>query len=534
LTWSPDTNFALYPRIFKKMPFGIMILQLGDPRDINTFKVIELNPAAVRIIDSNLTDLRGRSLSEFPMLLASLLAAQCQHAFPTRKSRAIREIFYPGERFRKGIYSLEVFPLRRDFMGVFFHDATYIWQAEGIRRENGAPFRSLAGSVQAYALFQLDPGGHVISWNAGAERLKGYEAGEIIGQYLSVFYPKEDVIQGRPERLLEEARHFGRCEHEGWSIRKDGSRFWANVVITALRDGQGGVRGFVKLTRDKTERRERENNLVKDKQVLEVCVEQRTAALAQANRELRAEIAERQHAEEELKSSLDQLRTLATHLQTVREEERAWAARELHDELGQACTAIKLDLALLNRKLTARQAGLRSRVASAIELVDEMVVALRRIASTLRPRTLDDLGLTAALESQAREFEGRSGIACRLTLPQDPLDLNAESSTAIFRIFQESLTNVLRHAHATTVEALLEQGPTEIVLQVRDNGKGFDHEKIKAGKSLGLVGMQERALLLNGELKIHSMPDAGTTVTVRIPLAVQASPGISPDESSDC
>ena len=128
------------------------------------------------------------------------------------------------------------------------------------------------------------------------------------------------------------------------------------------------------------------------------------------------------------------------------------------------------------------------------------------------------MGLIAALEWQAQEFESRTGIPCRVALPHDLPQLGAECSTAIFRIFQESLTNVARHAHATQVDARLELEPTHIVLQVRDNGRGFDPGKVKASKSLGLVGMQERALLLNGELQIEGVPDAGTTVTLRVPF----------------
>jgi len=147
-----------------------------------------------------------------------------------------------------------------------------------------------------------------------------------------------------------------------------------------------------------------------------------------------------------------------------------------------------------------------------------MIGTLRRIASELRPQILDDLGLPAALEAQAQEFESRTGIRCGVTLPREPLTLDADISTAIFRIFQESLTNVARHAHATRVEARLEGENNRLIFQVFDNGKGFDPEEAKARKSLGLVGMQERALLLNGDLKIAAVPGAGTTMTLTIPL----------------
>jgi signal transduction histidine kinase len=177
-----------------------------------------------------------------------------------------------------------------------------------------------------------------------------------------------------------------------------------------------------------------------------------------------------------------------------------------------------MDLALIGHKATKRQTRLRAKVDSAIRLVDDMIVTLRRIASDLRPRPLDDLGLIAALEWQAQEFESRTGIRCRVTLPQESLALDSERSTAIFRIFQESLTNVARHAHATRVEARLERGADQLVFQVHDNGRGFDLEEVKARRSLGLVGMQERALVLNGELKVEGVPGVGTTMILKIPL----------------
>ena len=267
-----------------------------------------------------------------------------------------------------------------------------------------------------------------------------------------------------------------------------------------------------------TQRREKELSLTQANELLELHVQQRTAVLAQMNQQLRAEIGERQRAEQELKISRDQLRALAARLQAVREEERKSMAREIHDELGQACTAIKMDLALIGSRAHKRQTRLKSKVSSALRVVDEMIVTLRRISSELRPRPLDDLGLPAALEWQAQEFENRTGIPCQITLPQQPIALAPERSTAVFRIFQESLTNVARHSRATCVDARLVTSPELLTFVVHDNGCGFDVEAAKAGGSLGLVGMRERALLLNGELRIESTRGTGTTLTLRIPL----------------
>ncbi len=522
LTQQQETNLPLYREILTGLPLGIVVLQLENPHDAKTFRITEINPAATLLTGASPEDLNGRTLAEFPKLLKTRFPRACAEALESREPRNLGDISYGDERIREGIYSVQIFPMSDKFMGIAFENVTDRRRADQTLRESEERFRLLVQSVQEYAIFNLDPLGNVVTWNNGAERLKGYRTEEILGKHFSAFHLPEDVASGRTEQILEEAAQSGQSEDEGWRIRKDGSRFWANVVITALRNSKGNLQGFAKVTRDMTERHGKEEALTKAKELLELRVEQRATVLAQVNEELRTEIADRVRAEEQLRASLDQLRALAARLQNVREEERTSISREIHDELGQMCTAIKMDLALIGHKATKRQTRLRAKVDSAIQLVDGMIVTLRRIAFELRPRTLDDLGLNAALEGQAQEFENRTRIRCRITLPKEPLVLDAERSTAIFRIFQESLTNVARHGQATRVEARLEREENHLILQVRDNGRGFDPEEAKARKSLGLVGMQERALLLNGELKVEGVPGSGTTMTLRIPLPPSA------------
>src|SRR5215472_443772 len=406
--------------------------------------------------------------------------------------------------------------------GLPFENVTNRRNAEQAPLETEECLRLLIENVREYAIFQLDQKGRIASWNAGAERMKGYRENEVLGKYISLFYDAKSAQNGKPEHNLMMAAQEGECKDEGWRVRKNGSRFWASVLITALRDANGDLRGFIKITRDLTETRERETILEEEKQKLALRVEQRAKALTEMNLELRQEIAERERVEGELKKSLEQLRALAARLQGVREQERAAMAREMHDELGQACTAIKMDLASIGRKTNKRQNHLRMKVHSAMELVDKMIFTVRRIASELRPSTLDDLGLTAALEWQAHEFEMRTGISCFVALPQEQFTLDPSRASAIFRIFQESLTNVARHAQATHVDARLERQRDQLILVLRDNGRGFDAAQTDARRSLGIVGMRERALLLDGDLRIEGLPGSGTTVTLRIPL-----PGLS-------
>jgi PAS domain S-box-containing protein len=527
------TILALYPEILTGLPVGVVLLRLENPSDAKTFRIVDVNPAAAEITRSSAELLLGRTLADFPAILETQMPEQCLAAIRSGEARNLGEISYGDKGSPQGIYSVRIFPLSRNFLGVAFEDITNRKLAERTLQESEERFRLLVQGVQEYAIFQLDPRGYVVSWNAGAERLKGYASEEIIGKHFSIFYPTEDVMRDKPQGVLERAEQDGQSEDEGWRIRKGGSRFWANVVVTALRDSKGSLVGFAKLTRDMTERRQKEETLTKAKKELELRVEQRAAVLTRVNQELRTEIAERERAEAQLRTSLDQLRALAARLQTVREEERTSMAREIHDELGQACTAIKMDLALIRRRLTKKQSQLRAKVDSSVQLVDDMIATLRRIASELRPRTLDDLGLPAALESQAQEFESRSGIPCSVTLPHEPLTLDPDSSTAVFRIFQESLTNVARHAHATRVEARLERAHDRLVFQVSDNGRGFDRQEVSARESLGLLGMQERALMLNGNLKIEGVPGTGTTMTLTIPLPPSVIGGGTRNEGSD-
>lgn len=227
------------------------------------------------------------------------------------------------------------------------------------------------------------------------------------------------------------------------------------------------------------------------------------------------DITERKRGEDQLNASFNHLRALTARLQNIREEERKRVAREIHDDLGQSLTSIKIDLASLIRTLPD-QISESTKAESILRLVDQTIQSVRRIATELRPGILDDLGLVAAVEWAAEEFAARSGTRLHLYLPREDLAIDQESATAIFRIFQETLTNVTRHAEATQVEVRLGKSGDIIFLDVRDNGRGMSEDLATAG-SLGILGMRERALLLKGKLAIHSVPGLGTTVTVRIP-----------------
>ena len=241
------------------------------------------------------------------------------------------------------------------------------------------------------------------------------------------------------------------------------------------------------------------------------------------------DLTERKAIEDELRSSREQLRQLSSHLQAAREEERARMSREIHDELGGSLTGLKMDVARMAKNADDLSPDeLRARAAAMSSLIDSTVQMVRRIASDLRPGILDDFGLAAAIEWQLQEFSKRAGLEFAYDSNTDELNLDPASSIELFRLFQETLTNVARHAQATRVAARLAAGADELVLEVSDNGRGISTGEIGNSKSLGLLGMRERVQQLRGELSITGAPGQGTTVLIRVPLAGPRGPGGEP------
>ncbi len=245
-----------------------------------------------------------------------------------------------------------------------------------------------------------------------------------------------------------------------------------------------------------------------------------TRLLPAVNRALAEGASRREHAqaEEKLQRSHDQLRALTGHLQFVREEERTRIAREVHDELGQSLTGLRLDLAWLSGKFRGAREP-KKKIKTMADQIDATIQAIRRIATELRPGVLDSLGLAAAIEWQAAEFQERTGIQCDLTIDVAETMWDREFTTGCFRIFQETLTNISRHAGATHVTVHLAREGTEMLLTVRDDGRGITEKEIVHAGSIGLIGMKERAAQVGGELTFSGRPGAGTTVTLRVPLA---------------
>ena len=477
--------------------------------------------------------------------------------------------------------------------------------AEGVARESEQRLGVLVESVRDHAIVRLDPSGRVVSWNVGAQHIKGYTAQEIMGRSFACFYTPEDAAAGKPAQNLREAAQRGRCEVQGWRVRKDGSRFWADVVISPVRNGAGSLLGFAKVTRDLTERRRAEEALREREALLRATFEQAAVGIAVArldarfvrtnevfqrmvgysdeelqsltyaditypedlprNRELMAELAEgkrsaftlekrycrkdgapiwvqvtvsalpseqgeprlfvgviediteRRGAQEQLHRHREQLRDLAARLEAAREAERTRIAREIHDELGQALTALKIDLTWLRRRLPQPAPELAGKVDGMEAILDGTAGAIQRIATELRPGVLDELGLQAAIQWQAREFETRTGIACRVEVGAAHSAVDATRATAAFRIFQEALTNVARHAGASSVLVRFTLSAQALELSVQDNGRGISDGALSDSRSLGLLGIRERATNLGGTVTITAASGRGTLLTLSLP-----------------
>jgi PAS domain S-box-containing protein len=352
-------------------------------------------------------------------------------------------------------------------------------------------FRILVDSVKDYAIFLLTPEGKVATWNQGAERIKGYVAKEIIGQHFSCFYPQEAIESKWPDRELEIATKEGRYIDEGLRVRKDGSTFWAHVVITALRDDEGSLRGFSKVTRDLTERRE---------------FEDRTRDL---NRELRMRITQLVESQRTVELRTLELQTLSGQLMRVQDEERRRISRTLHDELGQELAAIKIELDM-------QTLGRDGKLSPAIEMAERALSKVRNLSYLLHPPLLDESGLLPALHWYFNGLKKRSELRIAFeykpaTFPRLPRDLE----TAVFRIIQEALTNIYRHSGSADARIEIQQDSERVHLRIRDFGKGIEPNAGVTG--VGISSMKERVKQLNGELRV-SKAEPGVLVEATIPL----------------
>jgi PAS domain S-box-containing protein len=326
----------------------------------------------------------------------------------------------------------------------------------------------------------IDMQGKILFWSRGAEAMLGYSKAQAVGNISHELLRTEF-----PQPLTEIRAELLRVGH------------WEGDLIKTAQDGRRiVVSGRWALQWGKRDQAPR---------ILEI----------------NTDITERKRGEESLVLQREQLRALAERLQWVREEDRKLVARDLHDQIGQILTAIKMDMMWMTRHLPESETVVLARLKESIQLINDGVKAVRAICSGLRPGVLDDLGLAAAIEWQASEFASRNGVLCQVTVPPVDLHLDGDRATATFRIFQECLTNVIRHAQAKSVRVDLCQEEESILLVVEDDGIGFCESGFSNSLgSLGLLGMKERAQFCGGDVHISSSPGNGTKVTVRVPVDI--------------
>jgi PAS domain S-box-containing protein len=389
-------------------------------------------------------------------------------------------------------------------------------QLENALKASEVRYRRLFETAKDGILILEADTGRITDANPFLQELLGYTHAELLGKMLWEIGPFKDIAASRGAFRRLQRKEFIRYDNlplETKDHRHRHVEFVSNVYLV------NGVKVIQCNIRDITQRHQAEEALATTSKELERRVDERTAELLTANKLMKKMLDEGKRAEEKLGKSRERLRNLSERLQSLLEEERTRIAREIHDELGQSLTAMKLDLSLLRKNLVSDGlAGQGGKVHEIERAVNQVIQTVRKISTELRPGILDELGVAAAIEWVAKDFQNRTGIGCTVTVRAVDKIADPVLATTIFRIVQEALTNVTRHARASLVKVRLEKRGDTLLLEVRDNGIGVMKERLYDSNSLGLIGIRERVLLLGGEAVISGKPGQGTRVRVTLPM----------------
>jgi PAS domain S-box-containing protein len=378
-------------------------------------------------------------------------------------------------------------------------------------------FRSLFDqSCDAILLFE---GNTVVDCNTAAQRLlSGRDKEQILGATFAGLSPRKQSgghLSSKKARDAMATTLQKKTHRFKWTLKKfGGGVFPAEVTMTVI--PSKGRNLFCVVVRDITAWKEAEKASLRIKHEIEDRVKERTSELAALNQQLLKEIQIRKEkATEKFKEELSHL---SEHLQRAREIERTHIAREVHDELGQSLSALKIDVMCLGESLPESHGFLREQTKAMAEKIDGAIQTVRRICSELRPPILEHFGLPAAIEWHLEDFQKRTVIRCMTEIDPELPKIEKELATILFRIFQEAMTNILRHARATTVRVILKNEAHHLVLKVIDNGRGISKEEILSPRSFGIIGIRERVRFWGGQSAFVGIPNKGTTVTISIPL----------------
>ena len=504
-----------YRRLFETAHDGVLVLDPG------TRKITDANPFMTKLLGYPHDQLVGKELFEIGLLKDEVASQEMFQKL--KRQHEVRYEDLPLESQAGRHQEVEV------VANLYQEDGHAVIQCNirDITERKKAEIHALrlVAIVESSddAIIGMDMKGHVTEWNKGAEKIFGFSAGEMLGQSINRLIPTDRP--GEEEKILSKIRRGLSVEHfETQRLTKAGRLIEVSVTASPIRQKNGRIIGVSKVARDTTQQRQAE------------AARRRAEVLATSNLKLKNEIARRwvlqtalkqsyQHQEQLLTRSQimqEELRQLSHQMLTAQEDERLEISRELHDVVAQTLTGINVRLAALAKAATVNPKYLNRDIASTQRRVEKSVDIVHRFARELRPAVLDDLGLIPALHTFVKNFSARTHVQIQLQAFAGVEQLDIVKRTVLFRVAQEALTNVARHAQAGRVEIKLLKRPAAVGLTIHDNGKSFAVERTlsaNAGKRLGLVGMRERVEMVGGTFRIESTPGHGTTVQVEMPAA---------------
>jgi PAS domain S-box-containing protein len=457
-------NLRLMQAILKSEPYDVVLASDGP----TALQMVKASPPDLILLDVMMPGMDGYEVCR------QLKAEETTQHIPVIFVTALHDVEAETRGFAAGGEDFITKPLNVPVVKARVRSHLALYRQ---RRSLEGMFRDVI-EFAPDAFILADRMGRMVQINARAEQLFGYSRDELVGRPVEVLMPPR--LRGGHEGYRQAFVKAPRNLMMGaavYCMRKDGTEFPADINLSPLQTNRGDL--LMAVVRD---------------------------------------VAERQRTETELNESRQRLRELAAQSEAARETERKHIAREVHDELGQVLTALRMDLAFTGMQFGAHEPALQDKVKSMKELVDRAIQGVRNVAGNLRPSALD-MGLVAAIEWQCSEFFKHTQIPCQFHSGKESIDLDESRAMVIFRIVQESLTNITRYAQAEKVSIDMERRGPKLWLGVRDNGKGFDPAIVTKHKTYGLLGMRERALALGGQVEIKSAPGQGTLIEVTIPMS---------------